>query len=95
MPVLSSPPRLCEGSMEPPKSVPYTYRPHYVASRKVAVSIPDEVTEFFNWSNPSSRSMALESIMPLTEISTRNIPGGKMRPGRKADNLTAICEPLV
>jgi hypothetical protein len=25
----------------------------------------------------------------------RNLPGGKGRPVRKADNLTAICEPIV
>jgi hypothetical protein len=30
----------------------------------------------FNWSNPSSRTMALGSIQPLTEVSTRNLPGG-------------------
>jgi hypothetical protein len=45
--------------------------------------------------NPSSRTMALSSSQPLTEISTRNLPGGKGRPARKADNLTAICEPTV
>jgi hypothetical protein len=28
-------------------------------------------------------------------MSTRNIPGVKGRPARKADNLTAICEPIV
>jgi hypothetical protein len=39
--------------------------------------------------------MALGSSQPLTEISTRNIPGGKGRPARGADNLTAICEPSV
>jgi hypothetical protein len=38
--------------------------------------------------------MALWSTQPLTEMSTRNIPGGKGRPARKAD-LTEICEPLV
>jgi hypothetical protein len=34
---------------------------------------------------------------PLTEASTRNLPGGgdKRRPVCKADNLTAICEPTV
>jgi hypothetical protein len=32
--------------------------------------------------------MALESTQPLTEMSTRNLPGGKGRPARKADNLT-------
>jgi hypothetical protein len=39
--------------------------------------------------------MALRSTQPLTEMSTRNIPGGKGRQARKADNLTAICEPIV
>jgi hypothetical protein len=28
-------------------------------------------------------------------MSTRNFPGGKERPAREADNLTAICEPIV
>jgi hypothetical protein len=51
---------------------------------------------FFNLSNPSSRTMALGSTQPLTGMSTRNLPeGGKGRPARKADNLTAICEPIV
>jgi hypothetical protein len=39
--------------------------------------------------------MALGSSQPLTEISTKNLPGGKGRPARRADNLTAICEPTV
>jgi hypothetical protein len=39
--------------------------------------------------------MALGSIQPLTEMSTRNIPGGKGRPALKADNLTAIREPII
>jgi hypothetical protein len=26
-------------------------------------------------------------------MSTKNLPGGKTRPARKADDLTAICEP--
>jgi hypothetical protein len=40
--------------------------------------------------------MALGSTQPLTEMSTRNIPGGKGRPApRKADNLAAICETFV
>jgi hypothetical protein len=30
--------------------------------------------------------------MPLTEMGTRNRPGGKGRPGCEADNLTAIYE---
>jgi hypothetical protein len=31
----------------------------------------------------------------VTEMSTGNLPGGKGRPARKADNLTAICEPII
>jgi hypothetical protein len=40
-------------------------------------SIPDDVIGFFNSPNPSSRSMALGLTQPLTEMSTRNPPGGK------------------
>jgi hypothetical protein len=29
------------------------------------------------------------------EMSTKNLSGGKGRPAHKADNLTAICEPIV
>jgi hypothetical protein len=43
----------------------------------------------------SSRTMALGSTQPLTEMSIRNLPGGKGQPAREADNLTAICEPIV
>jgi hypothetical protein len=39
--------------------------------------------------------MALGSTQSLTEMSTMNLPGGKERPAHKADNLTAICEPIV
>jgi hypothetical protein len=39
--------------------------------------------------------MALGSTQPLTEMSTRNLPEGKGRPARKADNLTAVFEPIV
>jgi hypothetical protein len=38
--------------------------------------------------------MALGSTQPLTEMSTRNHSGDKGRPTRKADNLTAVCEPI-
>jgi hypothetical protein len=40
-------------------------------------SIPDEVIGFYKWPNPSSSTMALGSIQSLTEMSTRNLPGGK------------------
>jgi hypothetical protein len=65
------------------------------SSHKIEGSLPDDVTGFFNRSNPSSYTMALRSTQPLTEISTKNLLGGKGWPARKADNLTAICEPIV
>jgi hypothetical protein len=36
-----------------------------------------------------------ESTQPLTVMNTRNFPGGKARPARKADKLTTIREPIV
>jgi hypothetical protein len=39
--------------------------------------------------------MTLVSTQLLTEMSTSDLPGGKGRPARKADNLTVICEPIV
>jgi hypothetical protein len=36
--------------------------------------------------------MAMGSTQPLTEMSTRNLPGDKGQSVRKTDNLTAICE---
>jgi hypothetical protein len=39
--------------------------------------------------------MILGSTQPLTEMNTRNLSGGKERLAREADNLTAICEPIV
>jgi hypothetical protein len=67
---------------------------YYATSRKVASSIPNEAIGLFNWTNPSGRTMVLGSTHPLIEMCTRNLPGGKERPERKADNLIAICEPI-
>jgi hypothetical protein len=61
----------------------------------VAGSNPDEVDFFFNLPNPFSRTVALGSNQPLTEMSTRNILEGKGRPACKSDNLTTIGEPIV
>jgi hypothetical protein len=58
-----------------------------------SVIIPDEVIGFFNWHNPSSRTMALGSTR--TEMSTRDLPVGKGRSAGKTDNITAICEPTM
>jgi hypothetical protein len=67
---------------------------YYATSQKLAGSIPDEVTGFFNWPNLSTRTMALGLTQPLTEMSTRNLPGGIGRRVGKID-LTAMCEPTV
>jgi hypothetical protein len=60
---------------------------HYATCRKV--------TGFINLPDPSSGTMALMCTQPLREMSTRDLPRGKGRPARKADNLTSICEPIV
>jgi hypothetical protein len=39
--------------------------------------------------------MALGSTQQLTEMSTRNLPGGKRRPKLKADTFTANCKSIV
>jgi hypothetical protein len=39
--------------------------------------------------------MALGSTQPVTEMSTKNLPGAKGRLACKADDLTAICELIV
>jgi hypothetical protein len=57
--------------------------------------IESQMGGFFQFPNPSSRTMALGSTRPLIEMSTRNILVGKGRPARKADNLTDIFEPIV
>jgi hypothetical protein len=58
------------------------------------VRVPDEV-DFSNLPNPSGSTMALGSTQTLTEMSTRNIPGGEYWSARRADNLAAICEAIV
>jgi hypothetical protein len=47
----------------------------YATNWKVVGLIPDDITRFFNWPNPSSCTTALGSNHPLTEMSTRNHPG--------------------
>jgi endonuclease III len=39
--------------------------------------------------------MTLGSTQLLTEMSTRNLLRGKGLLTRKAENLTAICEPII
>jgi hypothetical protein len=73
----------------------YSWLRHCATSREIAGSIPDEVIGFFNWPNPSSRTMALGSTQPLKEMSTRNLPGCEGRPARKANKHTAICTLII
>jgi hypothetical protein len=47
-----------------------------VKFQKVAGSIPDDVSGFFFFYNPSDRTMAPGSTQPLTEMSTRSISWG-------------------
>jgi hypothetical protein len=67
------------------------YTMHNAISRKVAVSNPDEVIGFwfFNWPNPTSRIMALGSTQHLSEMSTRNLPGG-LKGGRRVKLTTSL-----
>jgi hypothetical protein len=58
---------------------------------QVVGSIPDEIITFFQF---SIHTTALGLTQPLTEMSTRNLPGGNGRPARKADNFTVICMPI-
>jgi hypothetical protein len=50
---------------------------------------------FFKLLNLCSRTMILGFTKFLTEIRTRNLPGGKARPTRKADNLNTTCEIII
>jgi hypothetical protein len=60
---------------------------------------PDEVNEFFPIYLILSAALGPGVTQPLTEISTRNrkimFLGSRARPVRRADNLGAICEPIV
>jgi hypothetical protein len=58
------------------------------------VRLPMRSLGCFDLLNPSRHTMALGSTQPLTEMSTRNIPGVKGRAPRKAD-ITATYEPIV
>jgi hypothetical protein len=58
---------------------------------------PVRSVKFFNLPNPSSHA-GLEFTQPLTEMSTRcrkNISFEWSTAVGKADNLNAICEPIV
>jgi hypothetical protein len=59
------------------------------------VRVPMRSSNFFSLPNPPSRNMVLGLTQPLTEMSSRKIPGRKGRLARKADNFAAVCEPIV
>jgi hypothetical protein len=56
---------------------------------------PMRSLDFFNRPNASSHTVDLRSTQPLTEMGTKNLPGCEGRPAHKADNLTAIYQPIV
>jgi hypothetical protein len=62
----------------------------YTISRKVPHLIPDDVIAVFNRLNFFQPRYGLEATRPLLEISTRDLPGGKRRPARESDNLSAV-----
>jgi hypothetical protein len=71
---------------------PYGHLPSLLTLFTLKMEVPD----------PSETSIAFggtiqwpSSTQSLTEISTRNLPGGKARPVHTADNFTVICEPIV
>jgi hypothetical protein len=69
---------------------------HYATSRKAAGSSPDEMDIFhFTWSLQPHYGPEVDSASNRNEYqeSSWGVKGG--RPARKADNLTAICEPIV
>jgi hypothetical protein len=67
----------------------------YATSRKVVSLIPNDLIGFINLPNHSSRTMALGSTQLIIEMSTKNLPGGKGRPSRKADNLLSSGASIV
>jgi hypothetical protein len=69
---------------------------HYATNRRVAGSSLDEVIEFFQF----TLSFQPQYGPGVYSASNRNecqkmFLGSRARPARKADNLIAICEPIV
>jgi hypothetical protein len=50
---------------------------------------------FAVWIRSEHLPIVIQMGSLLTKMSTRNLPGGKGWPAGGADNLTAICEPIV
>jgi uncharacterized membrane protein YvbJ len=49
---------------------------HTAIATSIIIIVVIIVINFFNWHNPSNRTMALGSTQPLTEMSIGNNPGG-------------------
>jgi hypothetical protein len=75
-----------------------TFSPDYTTlhlrRQRLLVRVPDEV-DFSIYLILPVALWPWGSTQPLTVMSTRNLPGGKKRPARRADNLAAICEPNI
>jgi hypothetical protein len=59
------------------------------------VQFPMSSLDFSSLHNRFSRTMALGFTQPVTEMSTKNLPGNKGWPANKAGNHSAICEQIV
>jgi hypothetical protein len=55
---------------------PWRRRPDAPPKHRMTFTGLQVVNGFFNWPNPSSRTMALVSTQSLTEMNSGNIPGG-------------------
>jgi hypothetical protein len=64
---------------------------HYAAIHKVAGLMPGDVIGVFNRTNPSSRTVALWSTLPLTGMSTRNLSSDKGLPAREPDTVSRLA----
>jgi hypothetical protein len=64
-------------------------------SRKVAGLIPDEVIEFFPPFTKSIQPHYGSQVNSASNHIEYQESWGSRQPSREADNLTAICEPIV
>jgi hypothetical protein len=63
----------------------------YVTTIRLRILFSLGVIELLNWRNSSSRSTTLGSTQFLTEISTRNLPGGKVRSPTSVNRFSRNC----